>query len=419
MKKISIYATMLLTLGIGFTGCKEDTQPRMNIPTEFVLNTPPDADQLYIFRADSKNNSLNDITFTVSQPNYGVATTPDYQVQLAKNEENFALWDQKVAENDYQDGDYKGEDGLPLVVTLDPPVTSASITIDGNIFAEGVNNIYGLDESNYNGEPVSVAVRVHAWIPNANNSSIFSNVITLRQVSSYIPISEPGTLYLIGVPQGWDISQSSMTLTETEIGSKIYHGMYEIKEGEFQFRFYRALGDWETNSIGAQVEDNPVDITLEGGVYEGPCFDGKGSWQVSDWAGGMVDMIVNLNTMQITFTSMTEGREVYIVGACTGWDINGDSMPLKETTVGSNIYVGTYNIAAGQFEFKIYSELGDWDAHALGAAVDDGDNDIPGVPYNGPVYDGKGNWNYPAWGGGEVEITLDLNEYQISFANPS
>ena len=57
MKKISIIASLLLLLGIGVSGCKEDTQPRLEIPTEFVLNTPPAAEQLYIFRADSKNNS--------------------------------------------------------------------------------------------------------------------------------------------------------------------------------------------------------------------------------------------------------------------------------------------------------------------------------------------------------------------------
>ena len=54
MKKISIIASLLLLLGIGVSGCKEDTQPRLEIPTEFVLNTPPAAEQLYIFRADSK-----------------------------------------------------------------------------------------------------------------------------------------------------------------------------------------------------------------------------------------------------------------------------------------------------------------------------------------------------------------------------
>ena len=419
MRNISIYASLLLMAGVAFTGCKEDTQPRLDKPTEFVLNTPPAADQLYIFRADDKNNSLNDITFTVSQPNYGVATTPDYQVQLAKSEEDFETWDEMVADNNYEDGEYNGQDGLPLVVTLDPPVTTAIITVSGSVFCEGVNTIYGFDEDNYNGEPVQVAVRVHAWIPNSNISSIFSNIIVLPKVSSYIPISAPGMLYIVGVCQGWNISQSDMVLNETEIGSKIYHGTYEIEEGEFLFRFYRALGDWDTNSIGAQVVDEPVDIELKGGVYEGPCVDGKGSWQVPGWGGGLVDMVVNLNTMTVTFTSLTEGREAYIVGACQGWNINGYDMTLKETQVGSNIYSGTFNINAGEFQFKIYTELGDWDSNVYGSTEDGADQNVDvTVPYNGPAYPGKGNWNVPSWNGGQVIITLDLNDNQISFALP-
>ncbi len=81
-----------MSLGLGVTGCKDDTQPRLEVPTEFVLNTPAMADQTYIFRDDENYKNLNDITFTVSQPNYGLGTTPDYQVQIAKSEADFAAW---------------------------------------------------------------------------------------------------------------------------------------------------------------------------------------------------------------------------------------------------------------------------------------------------------------------------------------
>ena len=91
---------MALPLAIGacFTSCKDDTQPRLEIPTEFVLNTPSMADQTYIFRDDENYKNLNDITFTVSQPNYGVGVTPAYYVQLAKSEADFTAWDEAMAE---------------------------------------------------------------------------------------------------------------------------------------------------------------------------------------------------------------------------------------------------------------------------------------------------------------------------------
>ena len=75
MKKSVILAFMAILLGFTFTSCKEDTQPRLSKPTNFVLNTPPMADQLYVMSATST------INLTVSQPNYGLATTPQTEMK--------------------------------------------------------------------------------------------------------------------------------------------------------------------------------------------------------------------------------------------------------------------------------------------------------------------------------------------------
>lgn len=418
---------MLLTLGVGFTSCKEDTQPRLSIPTEFVLNVPPMADQLYIFRADDKNNSLNSITFTVSQPNYGVATTPDYQLQLAKSEEDFASWDQAVKDNNYEDGDYVGKDGLPLVMTLNPPVTSATITVSGSTFCEGVNAIYGLTDENYNGEPVSVAVRVHAWIPNSNISSIFSNVVVLPLVSSYIPITEAGALYIVGECQGWDINSDAMKLDETDIATKIYHGIVDIPENKFTFRFYSQLGDWNANSFGAiegyeDENDANLDIEFENDKYAGEVFEGKGKWNYPNWPGGKVEITVNLNDYTVLMQT-SEGEKIYIVGACNGWNIDSDAMYVVERESGSGIYTNTINIPADQFTFRFYTVLGDWNANSLGAIAgyeDESDADVDisvaSGNYTGPVYDGKGKWHVSNWAGGDVNIELDLNQNTVSFS---
>lgn len=431
MKHISIIASLLLLLGIGMTGCKEDTEPRLYPPTDFVLNTPPAADQVYVFRCDSKNNSLNDIELTVSQPDYGVGCVPDYQVQLAKSEEDFALWDQLVADRGQESADdpYLGADGLPLVSTLETIFTSARMNITGDVFCGGVNRLYGLDLENYNGETKDVAVRVHAWVPNASYSSILSNTINLK-VSSYIPIPGPGVIYLVGNPQGWDINSEAMPLVETEIGSKIYYGAYSIEADKFQFRFYFKLGDWDYYSIGAQDEDALVDIALTNGHYEGPAiYDpktkgaGKGGWQIPNWAGGTIEMFVDLNdpdNYKVTFNALDgepEGRKMYLVGACNGWDINSDALYITETAVGSNIYNGTVNIAAGQFVFRFYSALGDWETNSIGSQADDVSElfSWTGDLFTGTVMNGKGKWEDPNWVGGDVAITLDLNANTVTF----
>lgn len=415
MKNISILASLLLLLGVGVTSCKDDTQPRLDAPTEFILNTPPAVNEMYIFTADDKNNSQNSIEFTVSQPNYGLGCVPDYQIQVAKSEADFNAWDEAIKQNPENDAPL-GTDGLPLVSTLETIFTTAQMTVTGNVFCDGVNAVYGFSDENTPAGSVPVAVRVHAWVPNAAYSSIFSNVVTLAQVMTYIPISAPGELYLIGQPSGWDINNGSMVATETEIGSKIYHGVFDIAAGQFQFRFYRALGDWESNSIGAQEEDNPVDITFEDGKYSGPVVNGKGSWQVPDWEGGKIEVTINLNTMSIEM-NLFEGKKIYVIGACSGWNIDNDKVFIKETEDGSNIYSGIINVPEGQFQFRFYTALGDWESNSIGSQEEDKlvDISMAGGSYTGACVEGKGSWNDGSWAGGDVQITLDLNEYQVTF----
>ena len=76
--------------------------------------------------------------------------------------------------------------------------------------------------------------------------------------------------------------------------------MFDIPAGKFQFRFYRSLSGWNVDSIGAQVDDNPVDIDWIDGVgYKGAVVEGKGSFQYSSWAGGKIKITVNLKAMTV------------------------------------------------------------------------------------------------------------------------
>lgn len=426
MKNKLIIASVALLGVAGFTACTMDTEPRLDAPTEFVLNTPPMANNLYVFDCNASGVSQNDITFTVSQPNYGVATTPTYTVQVARCEADFAKWDQQQA-----DGDESNEtaEGLPLTVMVDGSSTDAKITFDGEVFCNAVNQLYGLTLANVKDEPHPVAVRVHAALAAASYSAIWSNAI-LIYVRSYIkPVADK--IWIIGACQGWDISNGDMVLEENEIGSKIYVGDYNIPAGQFQFRFYDELGDWESNSIGSQIDDAPIpvkDITDAVLPEEGVTMDciqslkgvlAKGSWQIEGWKGGKVHFEVNLNDNTVTF-SPGQSRKIYIVGQCQGWNVTSDKMALNETEDGSNVYAGTYTIAAGDFTFRFYRTLGDWEVGSIGAQVEDSPVEIS-VPAAGlvkPCVDGKGSWTDPSWAGGDLSISVDLNTMQVTFTRP-
>ena len=289
MNKTIFLAIMAVVLGFTFTSCKEDTQPRLSNPTEFVLNTPPMANQLYILAANSG------IHLTVSQPNYGVATTPNYQVEIAKSADGF------------DNGEYRAIDGI---------TTSARISVNGEALCLAMCDLWGYtDPESFDASPRPLYIRVRAWIDNAPKSEIYSNVIELKQVKPYFAVKIADTIQLVGQPEGWSTSfNEAWLLYETEPGNLVYQGTFTINPGEFQFRFYDKFNPdepWEWYSIGAQDADRPVEITMTDGSYSGDCFydpatkaAGKGSWQIPGWEGGTVQMTVNLNTKKVVFTTV-------------------------------------------------------------------------------------------------------------------
>lgn len=301
MKKFILMAAAAITAA-SFTSCKEDTQPRLDKPTEFVLNRPAMADQLYVMTPESS------ITFTVSQPDYGVGCTPNYEVEIAKTEEDFAkgTYDASKPEK----GGYAVVEGI---------TTDARITLPSEMFCMAFCNIYGYTtEQNFSADPKPVYVRVRAWVPNAEYSEIHSNIIKLDAVQPYFAVKLPDLIWLIGKPEGWTApapgypEAGPWTLAETEPGSLVYTGTFEIPAGEFAFRFYDKFDadePWEWYSIGAQNEDATVQISMTNGVYEGDCtYDfstkgtGKGGWEIPGFEGGTVDMTVNLNTKTVRFS---------------------------------------------------------------------------------------------------------------------
>lgn len=433
MKHKALLAAIALAGAAALTGCEDDSKVVIQTPTEFKLNTPPMADQIYYFSCDAAGKAVNDIQFTVSQPNYGVGTPPTYTVQLARSEEDFELWDAQQEAGDADDSADAGEEGvetqadeeetLPLTVMCSQTFNNAYITIDGEVFCNAVNELYGFERTTYAGEIVPVAVRVHAQVGDVAYTGIWSNPVTLAGVRSYFKLVK-GKLYVIGAPTGWDITKSDIYLEETEIGSGLYRGQFEVPEGQFQFRFYSELGDWESNSYGAQTEDSPVDIAwnaTEG--YEGPIMPGKGSFQVADWAGGMVSVEINLNedVNTIKMTPAAPGT-LWVIGDCMGWDINGkDDYTLTETAPGSKIYEGTISVEAGKFTFRFYTEVGSWDTGSIGSQEEDAVVDITltdGV-YTGAAVAGKGSWANAAWAGGDLFISVDMTDeenYSVTFS---
>lgn len=119
-------------------------------------------------------------------------------------------------------------------------------------------------------------------------------------------IEESAGIYMVGSSTGWDITASDVVLQPTTDGG--YYGSAEVDAGSGYsaptFRFYSRLGNWDEFSIGSQYDDMPLEIDMEGGLYEGSCVSGKGSWTLSGWDGGTLYMYVNREQGKVRFSAV-------------------------------------------------------------------------------------------------------------------
>lgn len=272
---------LALVAGTSLTSCKDDTEPRLEKPTEFVLNTPSMANQTYVLSAD------NGIDLSVSQPNYGLGVVPNYQTQISFTED-FA---------EYAD--------------IESLSQQARIKLDGEEVAQAMCKLMGYvsndTEELYNGEARKVYFRVHAFVSNCDYSDINSNVIALTVVP-FKAVKLPARIYMIGDVQGWDINSGAIYLEEDAVGSNVFVGTVEFTHDQAAngFRFYTALGAWgddgQLPSIGANANDgDDAAVAMDGGVYNGSCAAGKGNWNITNFDGGMMKLTVNMNSMKVTF----------------------------------------------------------------------------------------------------------------------
>lgn len=296
MKKIIFLMAAAAMAGGMLTSCKEDTQPRLEKPTEFVLNTPPTANEILILAQNEEEGST--VNFTVSQPNYGLGTPTHYEVQLSYTPDFAEMY------------------AIPTVNT------QAKIEVEAKEFAVGMNYLNGIreegDSDKFTGDPRQVYVRVRAYIPNCDYSSILSNVISVW-AKPYFVVSVPAQIFMVGdaSPAGWSQDEVGYVLDESEngIGSNIFSGTFYIAAGKATFRFYSKLGDWENNSIGTQNEDKAIAFKgfpdgvgseLETDVVVGKAEkEGKGSWSFPDWPGGEMKITIDLNNDKAYFVAVS------------------------------------------------------------------------------------------------------------------
>ena len=185
--KSALLIFMSLTL---MTACSDDndSNPTIQSPTEFKLNTPA----LENTPIDLANSSK--IMLTCSQPNYGYTASVQYTVQVATKED------------------------MSDAVELSETSTSAKVAINAASLASALTNIYvekGKTEADF---PMDVKAyfRLKANIVTSNGNvvegtEILSNVVSLNKIHllfSLPPVNLPSNVFVVGNFCDWDWAKS-------------------------------------------------------------------------------------------------------------------------------------------------------------------------------------------------------------------
>ena len=185
--KSALLVVMSLTL---MTACSDDndSNPSIQTPTEFKLNTPA----LENTPIDLANSSK--IILTCSQPNYGYTASVQYTVQVATDE------------------------NMTDAVELSETSNSAKVEINANLLASTLTNIYvqkGKTEADF---PMDVKAyfRLKANIVTSNGNvvegtEILSNVVSLNKIHllfSLPAVNLPKNVYVTGSFCDWDWAKS-------------------------------------------------------------------------------------------------------------------------------------------------------------------------------------------------------------------
>ena len=332
MKKI-LFASLLGVLTLGFFSCEDDndSNPVVQQPSGFELNTPALAGNVYdLERTDS-------ISFTYSQPDYGYTAAVSYYAQVSLTD----TWEAPADAT---------EDDAPVFVELDGFVNTADFNASAVLIDRAIMQMGEYTEETVP-ETLKIYVRMRATL--YSGYECFSNSIELTVAPYYTELSaaEPELWYLLGGCIGdglWtnngvgDIGTSLIPMSlvsgyeynaSTGQGELTYTGYFLANQG---FKLVKTPGAWtdQWGNGGAAGIDNPV--KNDGGS--------KDFMVPSD---GYYTITLNTETNTLSIVPATSTPAVYhiqVQGLFNGW--TDATMTPVNTVTPNNNHVWKYELDA-------------------------------------------------------------------------
>ncbi len=313
MKNI-IKSALLLIMSISLmTACSDDndSNPTLNKPTEFKLNTPALADAAIDLANSSK------IILTCSQPNYGFPASTVYTVQVATKED---MSDMKE---------------------LEETSTSAKIEVDAPTLASTLTNTY-LEQGKTDADfPIDSKVyfRVKAYVVDAAGkevagSEILSNVVSLNNVHllfSLPPVTTPDHVYAIGNFCSWDWG-NCYDMVKVHSAENIFWRLMYIDDGGFKINTATSWNGGELGYDGVTISgDCKDDITRTS--------DGNIASKTPGWY--LVIVTTSVSGRNIVYDVQVNKPKVYLLGAAApeGWEEDVESALFTVPTTADGEFV--------------------------------------------------------------------------------
>ena len=247
MKNI-IKSTLLLCCSICLlAACDDDrdSNPVLQKPTRFVLNTPALAANATYDLANSSS-----ILFTCSQPDYGFPIATIYKMQIATKED------------------------MSDATELSASYTNTRMNVDAAEMASTLTNMElaaGKTEADFPMNNLAVYVRARAYVVNTNGDAIegteiLSNVVKLNSVRllfSLPPVTTPDDIYIVGSFNNWDWNSCLQMAPVYGSPNKFWHLVYIDGTG-IKFNTAKAWDGGQVDytklhSVGGELADQIKD----------------------------------------------------------------------------------------------------------------------------------------------------------------
>ena len=222
-------------------------------------------------------------------------------------------------------------------------------------------------------------------------------VATIAEYSAQMSLTED-------FAASYDLTPASKTLARMEIPqNQVALGLMELL----------GITDEETFNAAFPTGELPYQKVYFRAIAEIPAAEGS----------KITSNVVCYNYLKGYFAVPVPGY-IYLVGAPVG---NGNWIEPSESNaasyanwrlsepkdaIGSKVYSGVFDIPAEQAMFRFYTQLTGWDADSYGYQAEDAATDFSfdGDTFTSPVVKGKGSFNFPAWEGGKMTITVDMSD---------